>query len=110
MTVKLESIAFTPNDNGELPPFPPINGEGDDMSMDNGKVTPKDLKITEEKLNSKIDVTVAELSGKIDTSEARLAGKINTLTTKIDTQSKLLWWIMGIISAGIVGILIKLFV
>lgn len=97
MTVKLESIAFTPNDNGELPPFPPINGEGDDMSMDNGKVTPKDLKIT-------------ELSGKIDTSEARLAGEINTLTTKIDTQSKLLWWIIGIISAGIVGILIKLFV
>lgn len=91
MVVKLESIEITPEDSGMLPPLPPINNKGDDMKMNKDNVTFKDLKLTEEKLNSKIEV-----------SEAKIVGKIETLSTKIDSQNKLLYWIMGIISAGII--------
>ncbi|WP_414152770.1 hypothetical protein ACKN8S_05200 [Limosilactobacillus reuteri] len=42
------------------------------------------------------------LTAKIEISEVKLSGKIDTLTTKIDSQNKLLYWIMGIISAGII--------
>ena len=42
------------------------------------------------------------LAAKIEISEVKLSGKIDTSTTKIDSQSKLLYWIMGIISAGII--------
>ena len=91
MALKLESIAFTPEDSGIFPPLPPLNNKGDDMEMGKDNVTFKDLQLTEEKLNSKIEV-----------SEAKITGKIDALSNKIDSQSKLLYWIMGIISAGII--------
>lgn len=91
MALKLESIAFTPEDSGNFPPLPPLNNKGDDMEMGKDNVTFKDLQLTEEKLNSKIEV-----------SEAKITGKIDALSNKIDSQSKLLYWIMGIISAGII--------
>lgn len=97
------------------------NNKGETNMNDNDNVTFKDLKIVEERLNSKIDISNAKLSGKIDTSEAKLSGKIDaseaslsgkidTLTAKIDSQSKLLYWIMGIISAGIVVPLITMLI
>lgn len=61
------------------------------MDMGEDKVTSKDLKLIEEKLNSKIQF-----------SEVKILGKIDNLETKIDSQSKILWWLMSIVSAGIV--------
>ena len=68
------------------------------MSNDENKpIDHKDLELVEQRLTNKIDV-----------SEAKLSGKIDTLTAKNDSQSKLLYWIMGIISAGIVVPLITM--
>lgn len=117
LSYKVERI----DDEMVVPPLLSMkNGGGTNMN-DNDNVTFKDLKIVEERLNSKIDISNAKLSGKIDTSEAKLSGKIDaseaslsgkidTLTAKIDSQSKLLYWIMGIISAGIVVPLITMLI
>lgn len=70
----------------------------------------KDFKMLEQKLTSEMNISEAKLSGKIDTVEARMAGKIDTLTSKIDSQNKLLYWIMGIISAGIIVPLITMLI
>jgi hypothetical protein len=91
MVIKLESIEITPDDKGNFPPLPPLGNNGDDMDMGEDKVTSKDLKLIEEKLNSKIQF-----------SEVKILGKIDNLETKIDSQSKILWWLMSIVSAGIV--------
>ena len=99
-----------------------LRDKGDNVMNNNvKKIDYKDLEILEQKLNSKseadtiklsgkIDTSEAKLSGKIDTSEAKLLGKIDALSSKLDSQNKLLYWIMGIISAGFVGILLKLFI
>lgn len=102
MVLKLESVEFTPNedDNGTFPPIPPEwNYKWSDENMDNKNVTFKDLKISEQRLESKIEINVEKLSGKID-----------VLGTKIDAQNKLLYWIMGIISAGIIVPFLAMFI
>ena len=117
LSYKVERVG----DEMVVPPLLSMNNGGGTNMNDNDNVTFKDLKIVEGKLSSKIAVSNAKLSGKIDTSEAKLSGKIDaseaslsgkidTLTAKIDSQSKLLYWIMGIISAGIVVPLITMLI
>lgn len=83
--------------------IPPTHNNRGEANMNNDKIpNMSDLKLIEERLNSKIDVIKAEMDGKINTAEANLVGKIDSLGNKIDAQNKILWWLMGIISAGII--------
>lgn len=92
------------------------NNKGETNMNDDDNVTFKDLKIVEERLNSKIDISNAKLSGKIDTSEAKLSGKIDVTNAKLDSlngkladQATRLNWLMGLVIGSIlVPIAIKL--
>nr|DAT11361.1 MAG TPA: hemolysin [Caudoviricetes sp.] len=74
--------------NGKVPQ----NNDTNDNFADH-----RDLQLLETKLNSKIEI-----------SASKTENAINGLSNKIDFQSKLLWWIMGIISAGIIVPLITM--
>lgn len=112
LSYKVERI----DDEMVVPPLLSMkNGGGTNMN-DNDNVTFKDLKIAEERLNSKIDVSNTKLSGKIDTSEAKLSGKIDVTNAKLDSlngkladQATRLNWLMGLVIGSIlVPIAIKL--
>lgn len=79
-----------------------LEGNTMDNNFNNSSIDRKDLELIEQRLANKIDVSETKLSGKIDVVESKLTGKGETLAAKIDSQNKLLYWIMGIISAGII--------
>lgn len=93
--------------------------EGIDMTGNtfSKEIDNKDLKILEQKLTNKTDVSEAKLSGKIDTVEAKLSGRMNVLDTKLNslddkiaTQTKRMDWLIALVIGSIlVPIFIKLF-
>ncbi|WP_035178569.1 hypothetical protein [Lentilactobacillus farraginis] len=69
----------------------------------------KDIKLSQAEtskqiteLSGKIDTIQSNVTGKIDKANSDLSGKINALETSVGGLSKITWWIMGIISAGII--------
>ena len=69
----------------------------------------KDIKLSQDEtsmqiteLSGKIDTIQSNVTGKIDKANSDLSGKISTLATSVGSLSKIAWWIMGIISAGII--------
>lgn len=110
MTIRTLQSEKLPVNNDEHKVVSIFEQRRGNMMGDNEHIDRKDLALVEQRLANKIDVNEAKLSGKIDTIESKLSGNNDVLSAKIDSQNKLLYWIMGIISAGIVGILIKLFV
>lgn len=90
-----------------------------EMETDSNKnIDSKDLKMLEQNLTSKIDVSEARLSGKIDTIEAKLTGrmdvvdtKLSSLDSKIATQTKRMDWLIALVIGSIlVPVFIKLFI
>jgi len=95
------------------------SSDGGGSDMDN-YVTHGELKLTEEKiqrkldnldnkvdlrfaeLDNKIDLRFNSLDSKIDIKSAETNGKIDTLASKVDNLTKIVWWMMSILSAGIV--------
>ncbi len=96
-----------------------INGDGGD-NMSDKYVTKEELQLQSQLLNSQVDNKISQLEGKIDsqakvidekfnTLNAKIDGKfdsfdekLNALSTKIDANNKITWWIMSLISAGII--------
>lgn len=94
------------------------SSDGGGSDMDN-YVTHGELKLSEEKtqrkldkLDNKIDLKFAELDSKfakidtkfdvIDERFKSVDTRFNALDSKIDNLTKLIWWVMSILSAGIV--------
>lgn len=96
---QLQNIDLKAYNDGSFPPLPPLGRNGDNENMKDDKVTFKDLQLVETKLNAKVEA-----------SEMKITGKIDVLTEKINNQNKLLWWIMSIISAGIIVPLIAMLI
>lgn len=89
--LSMEAIKIDPNEVyvGSI-----YSNEGDNImktNSGNGFIDSKDLELAEQRITNKIEV-----------SEAKMSGKIDVLSSKLDSQNKLLYWIMGIISAGII--------
>lgn len=96
-----------------------INEDGGD-NMNDKYVTKEELQLQSQLLNSQVDNKISQLEGKIDsqakvidekfnTLNAKIDGefnaldeKLNSLSTKIDANNKITWWIMSLISAGII--------
>lgn len=84
----------------------------------NKSIDSKDLKMLDQKLTNKIDVSETKLSGKIDTVEAKMSGRMDVLDTKLSslddkiaTQTKRMDWLIALVIGSIlVPIFIKLFV
>ncbi|MFK4936074.1 hypothetical protein [Lactococcus garvieae] len=88
--------------------------------MNDKYVTKEELQLQSQLLNSQVDNKISQLEGKIDsqakvidekfnTLNAKIDGKfnaldekLNSLSTKIDANNKITWWIMSLISAGII--------
>ncbi|WP_278915449.1 hypothetical protein [Ligilactobacillus agilis] len=84
------------------------DGGGGDMS-NNNYVTHSELKLSEEQTQRKLDKLSGDIS-KIDDKldykfnelDNKIGSKIDLVNSKLDTQNKLIWWIMSLLSAGIV--------
>lgn len=74
------------------------NGDGGEPPMKNNYVTHEELDNSVDKLADKIDRLEISLNGKFDVTNS----KFDTLSNRIDSLSKIVWWIMGIISTGII--------
>lgn len=101
--LSMEAIKIDPNEVyvGSI-----YSNKGDSImkaNSGNGFIDYKDLELAEQRITNKIEV-----------SEAKMSGKIDVLSSKFDSQSKLLYWLMGIVSAGIivplVTMIVKLFI
>lgn len=94
--------------NGNVPPNPPkgfVIGGG---SMNNNDyVTRSELKLTEQKLNDKVELSQEKLSGKIDVLNAKLDSFNDNIT---GLSSKVNWVFALIIGSILVPIFIKLFI
>ena len=90
--------------------------DGSGGNMNNDYVTHPELRLSEmetqrklDKLDNKItqvdnklDYKFNELDKKIDSKFNELDTKINSLDDKFDAQNKLLWWIIRLLTAGVV--------
>lgn len=65
--------------------------DGGDSNMSDKYVTKEELKT----LETKID-------GQFETLNARIDGKFESLSYQIENSNKILWWLMGIVSTGLV--------
>jgi uncharacterized Rmd1/YagE family protein len=74
------------------------NRGGGEPPMKNDYVTHEELDHSVDKLADKIDRLEISLNGKFDVTNS----KFDTLSNRIDSLSKIVWWIMGIISTGII--------
>lgn len=72
--------------------------DGGDPPMKDDYVTHEELDHAVDKLADKIDKLEISLNAKFDVTNS----KFDTLNNRIDSLSKIVWWIMGIISAGII--------
>lgn len=64
------------------------------------KLDKLDNKITQ--IDNKIDYKFDELDKKIDSKFNELDIKINSLDDKFDSLTKLVWWIIGLLTTGVV--------
>jgi len=109
MTMVLVPVEIKPDEynGGSVPPVSPNNWSVEDNSMNKNYVTHNELKLSEQKLNSNIEVSNEKTNGKINV----LNVKIDSLGDKINgINSKLNWVITLIIGSMLVPIFIKLFV
>jgi hypothetical protein len=63
------------------------------------------LELTSSKLENKIDILSTKIDGQfkvIDEKFNTVDEKFNTINSKIDNLTKLVWWIFGLIAAGII--------
>lgn len=83
-------------------------GGGEPPMNDNKYVTHEELKLTEAHIDSKfeqVNTKFEQVNTKfeqVNTKFAQMDGKIDRLSDKIDAQSKVLWWLMGLVGAGII--------
>lgn len=73
------------------------NGNNGGMDMDK-YVTHKELNHSFDNLSNKME----QLSLKRDIKDEEINRNIKALSSRLDSQSKLIWWMMGIVSSGIV--------
>lgn len=80
------------------------NGKDDNTGGGNMSqyVTHEELNHAEDNLRHEIKESKTELDGSLKEVKSELSGKIDKLSNSIDQQSKLIWWLMSIVSAGIV--------
>lgn len=64
------------------------------------KLDKLDNKITQ--VDNKLDYKFNELDNKIDSKFNELDIKINSLDDKFDSLTKLVWWIIGLLTTGVV--------
>lgn len=76
-------------------------GGGEPPMNDNKYVTHEELKLTEAHIDSKFEQVNTKFE-QVNTKFAQMDGKIDRLSDKIDAQSKVLWWLMGLVGAGII--------
>lgn len=110
MPMVLVPVEIKPDEynGGSVPPVSPNNWSvGDDSMNNNNYATHDELKLSEQKLNSKIEVSNEKASGKINVLDV----KVDSLGDKVNgINSKLNWVITLIIGSMLVPIFIKLFV
>lgn len=109
MPMVLVPIEIKPDEysGGSVPPISPNNWSTEDDSMNNNYTTHDELKLLEQKLNNKIEVSNEKNSGKINV----LSAKVDFLSDKIDgISSKINWVLTLIIGSMLVPVFIKLFV
>lgn len=77
--------------------------------MNNDYVTHPELKLSEEKtqrkldnLDSKITQVDNKLDYKFNELDKKIDSKFDLLNTKIDSLTKLVWWIIGLLTTGVV--------
>ena len=84
-----------------------FNGGGGNMNND--YVTHPELKLSEEQTQHKLDNLdnkITQVDNKIDYKFNKLDKKIDSkfdlLNSKLDAQNKLIWWIIRLLTAGVV--------
>ncbi|MCT2907388.1 hypothetical protein EFT87_01745 [Schleiferilactobacillus harbinensis] len=77
---------------------PPGGGE----DMEKQYVTKEELKTLDTKIDGKLNTMSATIDGKLNTMSATINGRFDGLEKDNKHLSKLLWWLMGIVSAGVV--------
>lgn len=75
-----------------------LYGDKGGDGLNNNYVTKEELKILETKINGEFSTLGAKIDGKFETNEANLKG----LGFKIESSNKILWWLMGIVSSGVI--------
>ena len=96
------------------------SSDGGGGNMNNDYVTHPELKLSEEKtqrkldnldnkitqVDNKLDYKFNKLDEKIDykfnESDKKIDSKFDLLNTKIDSLTKLVWWIIGLLTTGVV--------
>ena len=78
-------------------------------NMNNDYVTHPELKLSEEEtqrkldnLDSKITQVDNKLDYKFNELDKKIDSKFDLLNTKIDSLTKLVWWIIGLLTTGVV--------
>lgn len=99
----IERVLYNENEN---------SSDGGGGSMNNDYVTHPELKVTELNLQNKIDKLDAKIEGRFNIIDEKfnvidekfhiIDEKFNSLNIKIDNLTKLVWWIMGLIGAGLI--------
>lgn len=77
--------------------------------MNNDYVTHPELKLSEEKIQRKLDnldSKITQVDNKLDYKfnelDKKIDSKFDLLNSKLDAQNKLIWWIIRLLTAGIV--------
>ncbi|MDE1506685.1 hypothetical protein [Ligilactobacillus salivarius] len=83
--------------------------DGGGGNMNNDYVTHPELKLSEEEtqrkldnLDSKITQVDNKLDYKFNELDKKIDSKFDLLNTKIDSLTKLVWWIIGLLTTGVV--------
>lgn len=96
------------------------SSDGGGGNMNNDYVTHPELKLSEEKtqrkldnldnkitqVDNKLDYKFNQLDNKIDNKfnelDKKIDSKFDLLNSKLDAQNKLIWWIIRLLTAGVV--------
>ncbi|MYU78597.1 hypothetical protein FYL09_08615 [Lactobacillus salivarius] len=85
------------------------SSDGGGGNMNNDYVTHPELKLSEEEtqrkldnLDSKITQVDNKLDYKFNELDKKIDSKFDLLNTKIDSLTKLVWWIIGLLTTGVV--------
>lgn len=72
--------------------------DGGGGNMNNDYVTHPELRLSEEQTQRKLD----NLDNKITQVDNKIDYKFDLLNSKIDSLTKLVWWIIGLLTTGVV--------
>lgn len=85
------------------------SSDGGGGNMNNDYVTHPELKLSEEQTQHKLDNLdnkITQVDNKIDYKfdelDKKIDSKFDLLNSKLDAQNKLIWWIIRLLTAGVV--------